>query len=208
MVLDLSGLALRDGKGTKIASSASLQLTEKDVACVHENVTIGRTDLVSASTNGLHEREKFDFWHEAVGKAVVDLECEPSDRLTFNASVTGVAMESISVVRIAASPHRVSRNPKSHSDNNDSLVLNFLVSGRMIAEQDGRETLLLPGDGAICVAERPYVLRFDEAFEVVTVRLPRACVARPSAVERSTAVGFSKAGHLARIMRSGLAGVA
>jgi len=139
-------------------------------------------EVITATTTGLADRDKFDFWHDVVCRTVVDLECRPQGTHPFDASVRGVRFNAFSLSTIAATAHRVSRLPSgiSRSDS-DALIFNFVVAGRALAEQDGRSVVLGPGDGAVCDAERPYMLRFDDAFKVVTVKLPRAALSHRAA---------------------------
>ena len=138
--------------------------------------------VIDASTAGLSQRDKFGFWQEVVCKAVVDLECRPDGKSPFEASVSGTRLSALSVARIEASSHRVARLPAGISRSCDeSLIFNFILSGVALAEQDGRSVLLKPGDGAVCDAQRPYTLRFDDAFKLITVKVPRVSLSHRSA---------------------------
>jgi hypothetical protein len=121
---------------------------------------------ILASTADFDQHDKFVYWQEVVCRALVDLECRPMDGTAFEASVRGSILEGLSVVQIEASAHRVSRQPSAISRcGEESLILNFVLSGTALAEQDGRSVVLRAGDGAVCDAQRPYSLRFDDAFK-------------------------------------------
>jgi AraC-like DNA-binding protein len=158
--------------------------------------------VIDASTAGLDPRDKFEFWQDVVRKAVVDLECRPDGKNPFEASVSGTQLSTLSVAVIEASPHRVARLPAGISRSGDeSLIFNFILSGVALAEQDGRSVVLKPGDGAVCDAQRPYTLRFDDAFRVITVKVPRISLPHGlGGVHRITARSLTEAGQMCPIL--------
>ncbi len=159
--------------------------------------------VIDASTAGLTPRDKFRVLAEVVRKALVDLECRPDRegpvRSVCQRDATGAAL---SVACIEASPHRVARLPAGISRSGDeSLIFNFILSGSALAEQDGRSVLLKPGDGAVCDAQRPYNLRFDDAFKLITVKLPFGSLSHRSAgIHRITARSLTEAGQMCPIL--------
>jgi len=165
--------------------------------------------VIDASTAGLTPRDKFGFWQEVVRKALVDLECRPDGKSPFEASVSGTRLSALSVACIEASPHRVARLPAGISRSGDeSLIFNFILSGSALAEQDGRSVLLKPGDGAVCDAQRPYNLRFDDAFKLITVKLPFGSLSHRSAgIHRITARSLTEAGQMCPILFGYLVGL-
>jgi AraC family transcriptional regulator, positive regulator of tynA and feaB len=166
-------------------------------------------EVITATTAGLADRDKFDFWHDVVCRTVVDLECRPQGKDQFDASVQGVRFNAFSLSSIEATAHRVSRLPSGISrSGSDALIFNFVVAGRALAEQDGRSVVLGPGDGAVCDAERPYTLRFDNAFKVLAVKLPRAALShRAASVHRVTALSLAESGQLCPILFAYLVGL-
>jgi AraC-like DNA-binding protein len=83
------------------------------------------------------------------------------------------------------------------SRSQDLLVFNFVLSGALVAEQDGRSTLLSTGEGAFCDARRPYRLGSDQEFTVACLQLPRSVIEkRVGDVQRLTAVNLCKSGEL------------
>jgi AraC family transcriptional activator of tynA and feaB len=158
--------------------------------------------ILSATTAGMCERDKFEYWHAVVCKAVVDLDPQPLGRAQFEASLSSVMLNDMAVSRIRASSHRVSRLPAAIARSGEgTLILNFVVQGRALVEQDGRTAHLLAGDGAVCDAERPYNLRFDETFEVASIKVPKALFAHSdSSLHRVTALSFAKIGHFCPLL--------
>jgi len=164
---------------------------------------------ISASTAGLNQHDKFGYWQDVVRRTVVELECRPVVGPAFEACVTGTRLQDLSVARIEASAHRVARLPAGIARSGDeSLIFNFMLSGVALAEQDGRSVVLRPGDGAVCDAQRPYALRFDDAFRVITVKVPRASLAhRGAAVHRITARSLAESGQMCPIVFGYLVGL-
>ncbi|MEP6720305.1 MAG: helix-turn-helix domain-containing protein [Variovorax sp.] len=158
--------------------------------------------LISASTVGVSPHQKFGFWQDVVCRTVVDLECRPAATKSFEATVSGTCLDTLSVAFIEATAHRVARLPGGISRaNEDPLVFNFLLSGTALVEQDGRELVLKPGDGTVCESQRPYKLRFDDAFKIITIKLPREAVShRAASIHRITARSLAEAGQLCPIV--------
>ena len=157
---------------------------------------------ILASTADFDQHDKFVYWQEVVCRALVDLECRPMDGTAFEASVRGSILEGLSVVQIEASAHRVSRQPSAISRcGEESLIFNFVLSGTALAEQDGRSVVLRAGDGAVCDAQRPYSLRFDDAFKLITIKLAHSAIAhRAASIHRITARNLAESSQMCPIL--------
>ncbi|MGY3234143.1 AraC family transcriptional activator of tynA and feaB [Bradyrhizobium sp. USDA 4448] len=152
-----------------------------------------------ASTASLPPRERFDYWHDVVSRNLVDLDYRLIGEAQFDASFHSTPINGLDLCRIKASPHVAQRSTEGISRADHSmLVFNFVLSGSLVAEQDGRLAHLKVGDGALCDATRPYKLQSNEAFEVASVRLPREqCLGRIPHLHRLAACNFSERGELA-----------
>lgn len=163
--------------------------------------TVTSTSIL-ASTAGLRQHDKFGYWQDVVCRALVDLECRPMSGMAFEASVEGSRLEGLSVARIEASAHRVERQPSAIARaSEESLIFNFVLSGVAMAQQDGRSVVLRAGDGAVCDAQRPYSLRFDDTFKIVTIKLARSAIAhRAGSIHRITATSFGESSQMCPIL--------
>jgi len=163
--------------------------------------TVTSTSIL-ASTAGLHQHDKFGYWQDVVCRALVDLECRPMSGMAFEASVEGSRLEGLSVARIEASAHRVERQPSAIARaSEESLIFNFVLSGVAMAQQDGRSVVLRAGDGAVCDAQRPYSLRFDDTFKIITIKLARSAIAhRAGSIHRITATSFGESSQMCPIL--------
>lgn len=175
---------------------------------MHSVTAIRPSQPICATTAGLPDHERFGFWQDVVCRAVVELECQPHGNADFMASVEGARLSALSVAQIQGSPHRVSRGTSGIARSQDaSLIFNFMLSGVALVEQDGRSIVLTPGDGSVCDAQRPYRLRFDEAFKLITVKLPSASLAhRCASVHRITARSMAQASQMCPVVFSYLSG--
>jgi AraC family transcriptional activator of tynA and feaB len=131
-----------------------------------------------ASTAGVRPRERFDYWHDVVCRNLVDLEYQLIGEGQFDATFHATPMSALQLCRIQASPHSATRSGAGISrTGSESVVFNFVLSGSLIAEQDGRVARLKVGDGALCDADRPYKLHQDQPFEIACIRIPRRSLA-------------------------------
>lgn len=151
------------------------------------------------STADVPARERFDYWHAVVCRNLVDLDFRLVGEGQFDAAFHGTPINGLDLCRIKASPHVAQRSTEGISRADSSvLVFNFVLSGSLIAEQDGRLAYLKVGDGALSDAARPYRLQSNEAFELASVRLPREqCLGRIPHLHRLSACNFSERGELA-----------
>lgn len=163
--------------------------------------TVTSTSIL-ASTAGLDQHDKFGYWQDVVCRALVDLECRPVSGMAFEASVEGSCLEGLSVARIEASAHRVERRSSAISRaSEESLIFNFVLSGVAMAQQDGRSVVLRAGDGTVCDAQRPYSLRFDDAFKILTIKMARSAIAhRAGSIHRITATSFGESSQMCPIL--------
>jgi len=164
------------------------------------NIQTGATQVLPcvASTAGIAAPEKFDFWHDVVSRNLVDLDYSLVDRTPFEAMFSGATVDAINVSKIKATAHRVSRSAATISRlGAEAMVFNFVLSGRMTAEQDGRSATIGVGEGVVCDARRAYSLHFDQPFEIACVRLPHQALSHEVAgLQRITATNFNSTTQL------------
>lgn len=154
--------------------------------------------LVSATTENLPAKDKFSFWNEVICRTVVDLDCRPIAKPNFEASIGGFDSPGLGVYDIHTRPHLVYRGAAEISRlDSDALIINYVTAGSLYSEQDGRATVLGPGDGAISDAARPYFLRFDDPLGCVSVKVNKSdLLHRVSGIERVTAQSLAQGSSL------------
>lgn len=156
--------------------------------------------VVDISTRGLRGRAKFDHLREACRQAIVGYDVAVESDIDYEAQFHGLAQKDLCILKIESMPCRVVRildQPRNVFS--DSLVLIFALSGRLLAEQDGRSTLLGPGEGALLVADRGYWLRAEDPHSVLKFRFPRTLLSRPSDLLQHTARNFFEAPGISRL---------
>jgi AraC family transcriptional regulator, positive regulator of tynA and feaB len=173
---------------------------------MNSHIQTGATSVLPcvASTAGISATEKFDFWHDVVSRNLVDLDYSLVDRTPFEAMFSGATVDAINVSKIKATAHRVSRSAATISRlGAEAMVFNFVLSGRMIAEQDGRTATIGVGEGVVCDARRAYSLHFDQPFEIACVRLPHQALSHEIAgLQRITATNFNSTTQLCPLVFS------
>jgi AraC family transcriptional regulator, positive regulator of tynA and feaB len=154
--------------------------------------------LVSANTAHLPERDKFHYWNEVICRTVVDLDCRPVEQAHFEASIGGFDAPGLGVYDIHTRAHLVYRDKAEISRlDNDALIVNYVTAGALHAEQDGRAVDLLPGDGAVSDAARPYFLGFDRPLGCVSVKVYKSDLRqRVAGIERITAQSMARGSTL------------
>lgn len=160
-----------------------------------------------ATTAGIPSREKFDFWHDVVCRNLVDLDYTLRGKAPFEATFTGNRIAHLNLSRIDASAHVAERNPTGIArTDSESLVFNFVLSGWLMSEQDGRATRLNVGEGAFCDARRPYRLHSDAPYTIACLQVPRHVIdSRISGVHRLSASNLCERGELGPLVFAYLA---
>lgn len=126
------------------------------------------------TTQAVASRERVSYWVDMICSTYVKLECDPA---TFRADDFDGAIEhhglaglDLSVVR--SGPQTVLRTRAAIArDAEDCFLVATQTRGHGMVEQDGRETLMAPGDFSIYHSTRPYTLRFSEDFEEVVLKV-------------------------------------
>ena len=173
---------------------------------MNSHIQTGATSVLPcvASTAGISATEKFDFWHDVVSRNLVDLDYSLVDRTPFEAMFSGATVDAINVSKIKATAHRVSRSAATISRlGTEAMVFNFVLSGQMIAEQDGRTVTIGVGEGVVCDARRAYSLHFDQPFEIACVGMPHQALSHEVAgFQRITATNFNTTTQLCPLVFS------
>jgi len=126
----------------------------------------------------------------------VDLGCDLIDPHNFHGEIEHWHSASLAYTNVVSNAHTVRRNKRRISRSTaDHFLLSLQVRGRGSVLQDGRSTVLRPGDFALYDVTRPYNLMFDDEFAQLVMQIPRKEVsARLFDAENLTAVGISGQG--------------
>lgn len=162
----------------------------------------GQGGVVGVSTTHLPRKERFAFWQDVSRSPPIGLDISAPAPLDFDVTARGVELAGLRVMQVKSSASRILRRPDASQDGADHVVLNFVRSGSLMAEQDGRSTLVRAGEAALCVADRPFSLQFADPLDVVVFKFPRNLYLQQIAMEKVTAVNLSAAGQVGAFLHN------
>ncbi|MEV6767176.1 helix-turn-helix domain-containing protein [Nocardia sp. NPDC051030] len=117
--------------------------------------------------------ERRAFWQDLVCDSFVPVHVEPLHGEPFHGELTADRLGAVQISEISADPSRVDRTPRliARSDA-EYLLVGLMQSGSAVIRQDGRETVLRPGEIACYDTARPYTLVCREDFSMLEFMLP------------------------------------
>jgi AraC-like DNA-binding protein len=147
---------------------------------------------VQFATDGVPAYRRLALWQDIVCDVYVQLDCKSDLGSAFNGRITRASLGEASCTEVSSQQQRVyrtrSRIARSHED---FFLIALGKHGVGGVAQDGRETVLRPGEFTIYDTTRPYELRFDDAFTQVILQVPRDMLLRRIAgTEALTAISF------------------
>jgi AraC family transcriptional regulator, positive regulator of tynA and feaB len=126
------------------------------------------------STDTVHPRDRFDFWHSIACKSYVEHECDPNERRRFEGHVDIAPLAHTSLSTYSNTPARIWRTPRqvarSHSDD---LFLCLQISGTCTISQDGRDASLQPGDFCLADTAGEYVFTYPVNSSQLVLKIER-----------------------------------
>lgn len=149
-------------------------------------------------------------WRRDTNENFVPLDVHPLGDLPFRARASRVDVGEVSVFRIEHTASIVARTPALVGRGDTDLIkVSLQLSGEELIEQDGRVTLLHPGDLAIYDTSRPYTLRFDGTTSLVVLTFPHGYLDIPrEELAEVTATAFPLESPLGRVVNPFLVGLA
>ena len=126
------------------------------------------------STNHVHARDRFDFWHSVACKNLVDHNSLPKCRLTFDAQIETGYLGNLELILFRNSPMRVSHTTRHIAHvKSDHVFVCRQLAGAIFLEQDTREIALEANDVALLDPLLPYEGNFSEGSETLVLKVPR-----------------------------------
>jgi AraC-like DNA-binding protein len=126
------------------------------------------------STDTVHARDRFDYWHSVACKKIVNHDCRPDDRLNFAAEIQAATLKTVELVQFSNSPMQVSHTLAQVRDTSPEWVfICCQLSGRAVISQNGNEADLLPGTLALVEPLLPYGARFLQGSKMLCIKVPR-----------------------------------
>jgi AraC-like DNA-binding protein len=126
------------------------------------------------STDEVHPRDRFQYWHEVACRHIVSHESQPQSRPTFQASLSAGRLGPVTLVLFRNSPMRAWRTQRHAATlEADELFVCSPLSGSLLLEQESGEACLEAGDLAIVDPALPYAGTFIGECETLVLKIPR-----------------------------------
>ncbi|CCD98084.1 helix-turn-helix domain-containing protein [Bradyrhizobium sp. STM 3809] len=144
------------------------------------------------TTEGSPGHRRLALWQDIVCDVYVGLDCSSDLGSAFRGAVTHTTLGRAVCSEVASDRQRVRRTSQRIARADADYVLIALGrEGIGGVTQDGRDTVIRPGEFAIYDTTRPYELQFDAAFRQTVFKLPRDMLQRRiGATETITATSF------------------
>jgi AraC family transcriptional regulator, positive regulator of tynA and feaB len=126
------------------------------------------------STDDVHPRDRFDFWHSVACATIVGHDSVPAIRNGFSADIDAGALAETGVVRFENSQMRVFRTAAQISEaSSDEIFVCRQNAGSLSIDQDGRSATMQPGELVLLDPLLPYTANFSDGSETLVLKLPR-----------------------------------
>ncbi|MEU7019922.1 helix-turn-helix domain-containing protein [Streptomyces sp. NPDC046203] len=147
----------------------------------------------SFSTAMLSASDRAESWRETVSHAFVPMTVNLLEEVPSPGSVVGRRLGSVWISRVQAGPQVVTRDRRLIAESDSpSLIVSLQQRGTALKEQDGRETLIRPGEFSLTDTSRVFRKKVEEEFVFTSFHFPRAELNVPERDLRAlTATTFS-----------------
>jgi AraC-like DNA-binding protein len=162
------------------------------------------------TTEGAPTHRRLALWQDIVCDVFVQLDCKSDLGTNFHGAITSSQLGPSRCSTVSSSRQRVLRTPSRISRASEDFILIALgKSGAGAVLQDGRETLIQPGEFAFYDTTRPYELRFNDDFTQTIFQVPRETLHRRFAgTQNLTATAFTSDRPLQRLAYQFITGLA
>jgi len=154
------------------------------------------------STDDVGERQRFDYWHDCVCDAFVNLDCNSNNRSTFSGRIEIQEVADLRLISMSSDEMTLLRSTRQISKSReDDLLLPVECARKSLVKQDGRDAQLSCGDFVLVDSMRRYEVIFESGFQHTVLKIPRQLILqRVGHVDHFTGVrvdGSRGAGRLA-----------
>ena len=123
------------------------------------------------STDEVHPRDRFDYWHSIACRTIVAHDSTPNCRQTFRAELRSGALAEIGLIELDAGGLQFARSGR-HADSDDLLICRQ-STGSMTLEQCGRDIVLEPGSFMLLDPRVPYSGQHSTVASLLVLKVPR-----------------------------------
>jgi AraC family transcriptional regulator, positive regulator of tynA and feaB len=136
---------------------------------------LGPTMQQIFSTADLHQRDRFDCWHEVACKNILGHESRPQSRQTFEAELSVACIAQMDLLLFRNSAMQVQRTSRHiESARHDDLFVCLQRASCTGIAQAGRELALQPSDFCLLDPRLPHTATFDSNSEMLCFKIPRS----------------------------------
>ncbi|MCM2422669.1 helix-turn-helix domain-containing protein [Streptomyces sp. RKAG293] len=126
------------------------------------------------STAPLSAADRAERWHEAVSGTFVPMDVHLLEEEPSPGTIVSNRLGSVQISRVQAGPQVVKRSKRHISrDDRNSLIVSLQQRGTTIKEQDGRESVIKPGEFSISDSSRLFRIKIEEEFSFTSFHFPR-----------------------------------
>jgi AraC family transcriptional activator of tynA and feaB len=126
------------------------------------------------STNDVHPRDRFDYWHSIACKNLINHDSQPECRQTFHANMELGNLADMGLVLFENSSMEVSHTARHVAQvTADELFVCRQVAGILALEQNNREAVLTQGDMTLLDPLLPYFGKFSSGSKLLVLKIPR-----------------------------------
>lgn len=123
--------------------------------------------------------ESIQEWSRLSSQSFVPLQCSTTAARTFRAGLVAREAGSLHASHLRFGPHVVERAPGDAGDGRYKVSLQ--LEGRSVVEQEGRRSLLRPGDFTLYDTSAPYRLEFPEESRLLVLMFDHGALDLPPA---------------------------
>jgi AraC-like DNA-binding protein len=153
-------------------------------------------------TGAVEAQDRVEFWANQSCDAYHPLQIRANGRARFHARMWCDTLAAMGMFRVAASANTMTRSRQDiAAGNDDTLHFSIVLRGHLHKAQQGRSSVLGPGDMAVYDTGQPVVLHADDDFDVLAIKLPRVILGRDlnTKISRLTAVRIPGGAGLPRV---------
>ncbi|GAB3170515.1 helix-turn-helix domain-containing protein [Myceligenerans halotolerans] len=137
------------------------------------------------ATLATHVAPTFQAYQAVVAGVFLPLDLSSGAPDSFRGVVRTVTVDGVHVSDLHGGRHVVERTPRQAAqDSLPSFKVSLMLAGAGLLVQDGRETVLRPGDLAVYDTQRPYTLEFDREFRSLVLMFPQNRIELPAGMLR------------------------
>jgi AraC-like DNA-binding protein len=131
------------------------------------------------STANVHPRDKIAYWVDELCRTVARADCEPRRDQLFFGEIYADTLGCIGAVTYSLVAQVFTRSPRQTAHQPANIfTFGLQLAGDGLASQDGRDTVLRPGELVLIDAMRPSRLAFAGSFVRTTLAFPRSTLLR------------------------------